>query len=228
MNIYAGSMCENCGRTARQNDRKPHHRCHKCGARLKPNVGKNSIERKEVIAANPYKTFWRRCLAFIIDSILIAIVSFPLEYLSGNVEYSLAWLFVLASIIFGPLYVVLCHFKYGQTIGKWIVKIKVVDLSESRLLTIGKSFMRSIIPVIVASFYCLIQLLISAQFWLGFSLSMELQIKMMTILLVSFILVSGIQIAWGVLELITMLFSAKQRALHDFLAHSVVVKCGPA
>ena len=134
----------------------------------------------------------------------------------------------MLSVAIGPTYFVFCHFKYGQTIGKWIARIKVVDLSETRLLSLSQSLIRSIAPVVVSSFYCFIQLLISAQFWLNFSLDLQLQVKIMMMLIAAYIVVLAVEMAWELLGVSTMFFNPKRRAVHDFLASSVVVKCEAA
>lgn len=223
MNIYEGSICGECGREAKSTDEKPYHRCRKCGARLKPNMNRDASEIDREYEFNQYRIFWRRSLAFLLDLIVIGGVSYLLQFGSGLLPSSLAWILLILSVALGPTYAVILHYKFGQTLGKRITQIKVIDVSETRLMSLGQSITRSIIPVIVATLYICVQILISAQFWVGFSLSFELQIKIMAILVISFFLLSAVQATWGVLELITMLFNDKRRALHDYLARSVVV-----
>ncbi|MCW0470224.1 RDD family protein [Vibrio chagasii] len=41
------------------------------------------------------------------------------------------------------------HAKFGQTIGKMVTRVKVVDVSESRNLTLKQSCMRDIVPIML-------------------------------------------------------------------------------
>ena len=40
-------------------------------------------------------------------------------------------------------------YKYGMTIGKWVAGIKVIDVSESKNITLRQAFLRDIVFVIL-------------------------------------------------------------------------------
>ncbi len=163
-----------------------------------------------------YHTFWSRFLALIIDGILLK----PLEIidtyiLNGTIESLgiMAW-GIFYSII-GILYYVLMHYKYGQTVGKMIVRIKVIDVSEERLLSLYQACLRNILSILLLPFSIYIYYI------LAFSgkdmpsiIADNPWMSYMTFII----------LAWVLLEFITMLFNEKRRAIHDLIAGSVVIK----
>jgi len=77
-----------------------------------------------------YRTFWRRLGALYVDTFLllpIAIVLFAV----GSQMTAPASLLVLHAFgsLYGVGYSVLFHARYGQTLGKMLARIRVVDLS---------------------------------------------------------------------------------------------------
>src|SRR5215212_11858292 len=79
-----------------------------------------------------YRTFAPRFLALILDTVLLfplAIAADALTDLPFSEYQRLAFLAIvnLASVI----YFVVLHSLYGQTVGKYLMKVKVVDLNES-------------------------------------------------------------------------------------------------
>jgi uncharacterized RDD family membrane protein YckC len=106
------------------------------------------------------------------------------------------------------------HAKFGQTIGKMVTRVKVVDVSESRNLTLKQSCMRDIVPIMLIPFslYAYAQLSFYGQTWESLEQGR------------AFIFVGYAMIGWVLLEFISMLFNHKRRAIHDFIAGSVVVK----
>jgi uncharacterized RDD family membrane protein YckC len=88
--------------------------------------------------------FWRRLLAFLIDSIVLGIVGWVLGFLFGDVLMRMGgwerWIgFAIALLYFAPLN---SRLGGGQTIGKRALQIRVVSKTEA-LLSLGKSAMRS-------------------------------------------------------------------------------------
>ncbi|MEY2483611.1 MAG: hypothetical protein QOK24_2139 [Verrucomicrobiota bacterium] len=90
--------------------------------------------------------FWRRLLALLIDSIILAIVGWILGFLwsesfmrMGGWERFVG--FAVALLYFVPLN---SSLSGGQTVGKRAVKIRVVS-KEGAPLSIGKSFVRSFV-----------------------------------------------------------------------------------
>ncbi|NOH31714.1 RDD family protein [Vibrio mediterranei] len=165
--------------------------------------------------ANKYSNFWRRFFAVIIDGLVFLPLQWIDEYiLSGAIGSVGVFLWGVGGAILGISYYVILHAKYGQTIGKMVMKVKVVDVSESRNITVKQSCMRDIVPIIMVPFtvYAYAQLAFFEKTWQSLD-----QDSVLTI-------VSLIMISWVVLESVSMLFNEKRRAVHDYIAGSVVVR----
>ncbi|MGR5308119.1 RDD family protein [Vibrio mediterranei] len=165
--------------------------------------------------ANKYSNFWRRFFAVIIDGLVFLPLQWIDEYiLSGAIGSVGVFLWGVGGAILGISYYVILHAKYGQTIGKMVMKVKVVDVSESRNITVKQSCIRDIVPIIMVPFtvYAYAQLAFFGKTWQSLD-----QDSVLTI-------VSLIMISWVVLESVSMLFNEKRRAVHDYIAGSVVVR----
>jgi len=106
------------------------------------------------------------------------------------------------------------HGRFGQTLGKMALKVVVLDKSLGRLPW-RQAFLRDLVPTLFT-----IAFLIDAS---GLVLGgvnpdqiYEKGIRMSPLLWVAAF--------WAIAELLTMLTNNKRRALHDFIAKSVVVK----
>jgi uncharacterized RDD family membrane protein YckC len=162
-----------------------------------------------------YQTFWPRFWAGWVDA-LVFLPLWPLDSLLHSATtspYLLAVWFVLSTLAF-DLYNVVMHARYGQTLGKMLAGVRVVDLSGGKL-SLRQAFIRDCVPVAltVLSITSGLPLVLagvdpytSGQFsWLD-----QLQIYASSM--------------WFAAELITMLTNSKRRAIHDYLASSVVVR----
>lgn len=162
-----------------------------------------------------YHTFWRRLFAGILDGLIFL----PLGF-AGNViiayhpirSFIIAWLFV--NIFSRPVYTILMHGRYGQTIGKMATGIIIVHVSEDRVINYKEAVIRESPNWIVSAFY--------------FMMTVYLQFVPDAFASHSFIVVYGVfgsaNLIWFLLEIITMLTNNKRRALHDYLAHSVIIR----
>ena len=125
---------------------------------------------------------------------------------------------ILWSVLYSIIaigYSVLLHARYGQTVGKMIAGVKVLDLSENRLPTLNQAFMRDIgyiVPAIYSFLYLSYVLLVGSYDPETHYETVPEQIN------------SYAGTVWLIVEIITMLFNEKRRALHDLIAGTVVVK----
>lgn len=87
--------------------------------------------------------FWRRIGALFIDSVILGILGYVLGFFLENFFVSLAGWGRLVGFLISITYfgVMNSHISNGQTIGKKILKIKVVDASNSTL-SLPKSLLR--------------------------------------------------------------------------------------
>lgn len=161
-----------------------------------------------------YHTGFKRLGAALVDGIvfmpLLLIEKWMLDK-TDNLSVFIAWSIFNA---FLPLfYSIILHYKYGQTIGKWVAGVKVLDISESGKLTLKQSILRD-------SFYLGIEII--GVLYFAFLVFQTGQAEYIHIDYRNF--ASLPILLWTILELISMLTNPKRRAVHDFLAKSVVVR----
>jgi len=173
-----------------------------------------------------YDTFWERLLAMFVDGLIFWPFRFVDNWFCQN-HTSISRGTLLAWSIIYPLlvvtYSVVMHGKYGQTLGKMATKVKVVDISESPL-SMSQALRRDSIPIILILLGTAIdgpKILSGSSIIYGGSFHPGTPFY---VVLFYFIVGVGC-IGWSLSEIVTMLFSRKRRALHDFIARSVVIRC---
>jgi uncharacterized RDD family membrane protein YckC len=165
-----------------------------------------------------YKTFWPRFLAAIVDSLVFIPLEIADYFIRENYniinDAAIYFWFILASLAF-MIYSVLMHGIYGQTLGKMAMNVKVLDISENKLSML-QALKRDIIPIILTCICIAIVLLQSINYTGTNASSITYNIASYLIEYVGF--------AWFIAEIVSMLFNDKRRAIHDFIADSVVIK----
>ena len=160
-----------------------------------------------------YNAFWRRLAAGLFDGLVLIIISLLgiKFFLSGNQYSSYGLTFSLA--LLPILYSVLLTGLVGQTIGKIVMGIKVLDISEKEVIGIKRAIFRDSVLII---FQMLSLFIITIKNFEILHISDQVS---------SFFesMISRSSFCWFVLELITMFINEKRRAIHDFLASSVVI-----
>jgi uncharacterized RDD family membrane protein YckC len=166
------------------------------------------------MAVSPrYQTFGQRLFAGFFDSLVFV----PLIIVNGlilrpdrPIGLLGAWIGVSELLYF--VYSVILHAKYGQTLGKMITHVKVLDHTESGVPGFRRAFLRD-------SFYIATTLGgIAHALWLFFTegavTALHLQVHQS---------ISYAMLWWFVLELGTMFTNERRRSLHDFIGGTVVV-----
>lgn len=172
---------------------------------------------------NNYATFWQRFAAMWIDFFVLL----PLMVVQGlleSVSKGAALALVIPMAVAYAAYSIYCHGRFGQTIGKRVMGIRVVRTSGER---IGwrEAWLRSSVELcfsslgVIGSFVALATIADSDYYgvgwmqraqnlaahqpsWLGWTMA-------------------ATQI-WVWSEVVVMLFNKRRRALHDFIAGTVV------
>ncbi len=99
---------------------------------------------------NYLASFWRRLLASLIDGLILLIVSLIIFYFKGGISLkNISLGYALFIISFSFLYELLQTYFFGMTIGKRILKIKVVSGLGCRI-KLNQSIYRSIIKYLSA------------------------------------------------------------------------------
>jgi uncharacterized RDD family membrane protein YckC len=175
-----------------------------------------------------YAGFGRRLSSMLVDSG----VFLPLMGISFFVEYKSLYTYVLISIIsllIGLLYEILLLKNYGATLGKMVAKIKVVKLDGSGLgwkEVILRTFIGGVLSFFISFIY--IRVAYENQSIFGLYSYWDSTKKLAEVVKANYsfylTLVSCLNQLWFWSELIIMLFNKKKRALHDFIAGTVVIK----
>jgi uncharacterized RDD family membrane protein YckC len=163
-----------------------------------------------------YSSFWLRVLAKIIDGLVFAPINvtghFYLVPGRGR-AFLYTWNVFIISAFW--LYSALMHAKYGQTLGKKAMNVKVLDVSEERIPSLSQAFLREIGGIVISVMW-LTQLTyfeVIGRFAAGTHIGgIPSQI------------LNAVWIWWLVAELVTMVANSKRRALHDYIAGTVVVR----
>lgn len=164
---------------------------------------------------NKYDTGMARFFANIFDTTLFIPVAILDRFiLTEEKPLSLVIIWILISNCLLIAYNLYFHTKNGQTLGKRLMGIVVLDVSEQRYLTLKQAFLRD-------SIYILFQigtvfLIIIKLFSIGNYSESSISTYNLNL--------SYFSLIWLFVEIITMFTNKKRRAFHDFLGTSVVVK----
>jgi uncharacterized RDD family membrane protein YckC len=163
-----------------------------------------------------YQTFWPRFWAGWIDVLIFVPIWLIDSWLANSrgLPLLLASWYILYTLS-ADIYSVTMHARYGQTIGKMVMGIRVLDLSESSL-SLRQALLRDAVPIVfsviaITQGVPLILVGLSPYYSVGEASWID-------------ILTLGSSLIWFGAELVTMLTNSKRRAIHDYIAGSVVVR----
>jgi len=174
----------------------------------------------DVARGQVYRTFWRRLGAGIIDGLVFMPIMWIDSWLWSSVSSPVLlvpW-FLVSSLSF-IMYSILLHGFFGQTLGKRFTGVKVLDLSGSKL-TMRQAFMRDCVYLVFLAYGMLIDLPSVAS---GVNPYNPETFRFSDLGIAHFLSMYA-SVIWFALELISMLSNPRRRALHDFIAGSVVVR----
>ena len=163
-----------------------------------------------------YKTFWPRFLAGFIDGLIFIPMAFFSDWLFG-LELNGVVNFIYYALIHTLsyyFYTVYMHGKFGQTIGKMLMKIKVSKVNGEPF-TYKRALYRDSVIIGAAILILFIEagpILSGINPFLATEGSQSFQVLI------------WVQLAWFMIEFMTMLTNNKRRAVHDFIAGSVVTR----
>ncbi|HST00310.1 MAG TPA: RDD family protein [Usitatibacter sp.] len=167
-------------------------------------------------AANRYRTFWRRVGAGFVDGLVLLPVTFLFEptysiWMSGPAPVFRE----LLSDAIPAAYTVILHARCGQTLGKMVTGVTVLDVSESRLPTLLQAALRDIGEIVID---------LIAVFFVGYLAVTAGYVPGAEYNSPAWLVIGYSALAWFIIEVATMLTNGKRRALHDFIAGTVVVR----
>jgi uncharacterized RDD family membrane protein YckC len=100
-----------------------------------------------------YKTFWSRFWAGWIDTLIfipLMIIDHFIWKFFGQLPIIIVLIWYVTYYISFNIYSVLMHGKYGQTLGKMAMRVKVLAISE-KPLTIIQAIKRDIVPILLTA-----------------------------------------------------------------------------
>jgi uncharacterized RDD family membrane protein YckC len=163
-----------------------------------------------------YKTFRSRLFAAIADMIILSLLAFAFSYIinffftESKITSAIDTAFESS---FNLAYFIFLHGKYGQSIGKMIMNVKIVSFPDESPITYKQAMVRDL-PYLI---------LIALDFLLWCLLQITPSISGNFIFSAIGILASYAAIIWFILEIITMLTDERRRAIHDKIAGTVVI-----
>ena len=171
---------------------------------------------------NNYASFWQRFAAMWID----VFVLLPLMVVQGVLESfskTAAVILVVPMAVTYAAYTIYCHGRFGQTIGKRVMGIRVVRTTGER---IGwrEAWLRSSVELcftvvgVIGSFAALATIA-DADYYVGWMQRAQNVVAHQPPWLAWTAPVTQI---WVWSEVVVMLFNKRRRALHDFIAGTVV------
>lgn len=169
-----------------------------------------------------YSTLWPRFWAGFVDDCILWPVGFfvtaiPLLYAPKALVAPLMIMEASAWLV----YTIVMHGRCGQTIGKMITKVRVIDFRTEGRISWRQAWLREGLPWLPSRwFLCyLVYLILTAP-----ASSPALRRPGTLLAGKSVWAFTALPFLWHVTELLTMLTNRKRRALHDFIAGTVVVR----
>ncbi len=170
-----------------------------------------------------YAGFYKRVLAGLIDFLIFC----PIWVIYRSINYSS--LFEFAYLMLGwslaeYLYEFILLSTKGQTVGKLIMKIKVCQKDGSSI-GIKRSFLRTLVTLcIILAMFVLDIITASHTQNAGSSLTYTEIINIKIAAEGTFgSIVDSLLLIWFLSEFLTVLFNRKRRAIHDFIAGTIVL-----
>jgi len=162
-----------------------------------------------------YQTIRQRIGAEIVDLFLFSplFVVYYLAIFRG--QFSIPFRIFIAFLWPASLftYQIAMHVRYGQTVGKMIVKIRLVDISGSKLKA-GQAFLRPVVDIVLAI----------SSFLINLPALLDGQIPSRMDRGSPEVIYQATTMAWAVIAVIILLANSKRRSIPDFIAGSVIVK----
>lgn len=162
------------------------------------------------ISADKYSTGMRRLFALLIDGLALGLIGWFIQLLNEIDSVFFGFLLVFLKTTISYLYNILLHGCCGQTIGKMVMKIKIYDKSEKKQISYTQALLRDIVPLAFLVIFHFIIYLLDTEGW-------------SLLAYISFV-INFLMFFWLILEVVTMLFNSKKRALHDYIAKTVALK----
>jgi len=181
--------------------------------------------RRITSVSEKYSTFGPRFWTGCVDACVMWPVGFLVTaMLTIHLPAAFAAAAVLGQSLVWLCYTVRMHAKHGQTYGKMVCYVKVVDFKSEGAISFRQALVREVIPILTSlgilgyEIYALLTGILSPEAVARGDLGKTTPM----------LLLGSLPGLWFFAEVITMLTNEKRRALHDFLAGTVVIRTDAA
>ena len=172
---------------------------------------------------NNYATFWQRFAAMWID-FLVLMPLMVIQVLLGSSSKSVAFALVIPMAAAYAAYTIYCHGRFGQTVGKRVMDIRVIRTTGER---IGwrEAWLRSSVELcfsalgVIGSFVALATIADSDYYGVGWGQRAQ-NLAAHEPLWLGWTATATQIWVWS--EVVVRLFNKRRRSLHDFIAGTVV------
>lgn len=172
-----------------------------------------------------YAGFWKRLAAAIVDMPIFILIIYLFHFTQTvNIEVAIISA-VVYSFLF-PLYSVVFNLKYGGTLGKLAVGIRVTK-PKGEKIDLREALLRSSVDIFFAVLFAVSQVYAisnvdpEAYLMAGYIEQMNLISPLYPAINKYTNILSWV---WFWSEMVVLLFNKRKRALHDYIAGTVVIK----
>lgn len=179
----------------------------------------------QINGRNVYAGFWKRFFAGFVDLLVFVPFIFLFHFIDG-ISIEAAMIGAVLSGLMYSVYSISFHYKFGATVGKMAAGIKVTQPNGD---AIGwqHAILRSSFDVVFAIATICIQLIALSQVDPAIYLNAGFTAKgqhMMQFYPAWHDMLNLVTFVWVFSEFVVLLFNERKRALHDFIAGTVVVQ----
>lgn len=163
-----------------------------------------------------YAALWRRLIAAKIDLVLLFVVAALITLPVGGGEFHHIYLFVITAVVEFLFYVYLVK-RYGATPGKQLMRIRIVKVNDEAV-SYREAFLRYL-PELMFKICGALYILMHVLDIVGSSSDLDGG----GFAAISYKPLEIAYVIWFLVDCVTILINQKKRAIHDFIAGTVVV-----
>ena len=179
----------------------------------------------EGINDNIYASFGPRLASLLLDVVIMMPFIFIIQYINSSSKFMFFYT-LIPNLIFGLWYHIYLPKKYGGTPGKVIMGLQILNLNGKSIVW-KEAFLRHLIILLLTIFSSILMIdaLLSVDDATFQNLSWIKQTQyLMSLSPVLFSIYTWLSNIWSWSELIVLLTNPRKRALHDYIAGTVIVK----
>ncbi|AOW10412.1 RDD family protein [Flavobacterium gilvum] len=177
------------------------------------------------ISGSLYAGFWARLASLLLDTIIMMPVILLILYLNG-LGKDIYFYTLIPNFVFGLWYYIYLTKKYGGTPGKLIAGIKIIKLNGESIDWKEAILRHSVLLVLtLLSVIMMTSCLLSADETIFNNLGwLKRSQYLMSLSPTFFLIYTWVSNIWIYSEFIVLLTNKRKRAIHDFIAGTVIVR----